>query len=266
MSVSHDFLNGAQNLIRTRSRRHNGRRLTALAALIASTAVVLPLSNASAEALPSGNTAFGRQILREGFGTPLNPARWGVYDGQPGGAPNALWSRKHVELHLDAARLRGYREGGRFVTAGMMLTSVPQIYGKYLVRARFDRSTTVDQVMLLWPKQGVSWPPEIDFSEGPSSTKTMATAHYTAQNLQTHHFASVDMTKWHTYGVEWTPTRVSYLIDGRVFGSVTGAAVPHVPMNLAIQTQSNAPAQAIGTAMPREVTEYIDWVSVYRYH
>lgn len=223
------------------------------------------MGTASADSAPTGNISGWTQILREDFGKPLDPNRWGVYDGHPSSSPYALWSRKHVELHLNSARLRGYRERGTFVTAGMMLTSVPQTYGKYAVRAHFDRSADVHQVMLLWPKQA-TWPPEIDFAEGNSGTKTMATAHWSARNLQTHHFANVDMTKWHTYSVEWSPTRVSYMIDGKVFGSVTGAAVPHVPMNLAIQTQALAPAGPISARMPREVTEYIDWVAVYKYH
>jgi beta-glucanase (GH16 family) len=225
----------------------------------------MPMTPAQAEPLPLGNISGWTQTLHEDFGVPLNPNRWGVYNGQPGGAPNALWSPKHVELHLNAARLRGYREGGTFVTAGMMLTSTPQTYGKYLVRAKFDRSAGVEQVMLLWPVSG-PWPPEVDFAEGASGTRTMATAHYSSANEQVHHFTDVDMTQWHTYGVEWSPNRLTYTLDGKAWGSVTGAAVPRVPMNLAIQTQAMRPAGAISSAMPREVTEYIDWVSVYKLH
>ena len=251
-------------MVRTPSRRH-GRRVPVAATLLATAALLVPAARSAEASVPIGNLPGWTQILHEEFSTPLNPRRWGVYSGQPGGNPHGMWSPSHVELHLSAARLRGYRENGRFVTAGMMLNSVPQVYGKYLVRAHFDRSVGIEQVMLLWPVDG-GWPPEIDFSEGSSGSPTMATSHWSSNNQQHHAFAAVDMTKWHTYGVEWTPSRVTFTLDGRSFGTVTGAAVPHVPMSLALQTHATRPVGGITSAVPREVTEYVDWVSVYRYH
>jgi beta-glucanase (GH16 family) len=174
-----------------------------------------------------------------------------------------MWSPRHIQLRFGSARLRGYREGGRFVTAGMMLNR-PQIYGKYLIRAHFTRGAGIEQVMLLWPVTG-GWPPELDFSEGASGTTTMATSHWSASNAQAHFFAKVDMRQYHVYGLEWTPTRVTFTLDGRPFGTLTGGAVPHVPMSLALQTHATRPVGPISAANPREVTEYIDWVKVYRY-
>jgi beta-glucanase (GH16 family) len=102
------------------------------------------------------------------------------------------------------------------------------------VRAKFDRSTSIQHAMLLWPTSG--WPPEIDFSEGPTSNGVMATSHWGAGNSQMHAFKQVDMTQWHTYGVEWTPTRLLFTIDGAGWATMGGSAVPHQTMKLAIQT------------------------------
>ena len=225
-----------------------------------SLALLLPATPARAELAPVGHLPAWQQVFREDFNGALRTDRWGAYSGQPGGNPYGWWSPRHIEMRGGQAWLRGYREGGRFVTAGMMLNSVRLTYGKYLVRARFDRGAGIEHVMLLWPTNG-SWPPEVDFSEGESNGRTMMTAHWGATNLQQHLFASVDMRQWHTYGVEWTPTALRYTIDGRVVGTMVGAAVPKQQMALAIQTHAT---RAITSATPGSVNLAIDWVSVYR--
>jgi beta-glucanase (GH16 family) len=155
--------------------------------------------------------------------------------------------------------LRGYPVDGRYVTGGFMLNSVTQTYGKYVVRARFQRSSVVQHAMLLWPTSG--WPPEVDFSEGPTSKGVMATSHWGSTNSQVHAFKAIDMTRWHTYGVEWTPTRLVYTIDGAAWAVMTGAAVPHQTMRLAIQT---VPVAAVPLSTP-EVRMSIADVYVWGY-
>lgn len=247
-----------------RPRARHGRRASVVAAVLACTALLLPQAPAQA-AVPVGNLPGWTQIVREDFTTALNTRRWGAYSGQPGGNAYGWWSPRHIEMHGGQAWLHGYREGGRFVTAGMMLNSAPQTYGKYLVRARFERGAGIEHCMLLWPTNG-GWPPEVDFSEGASYGHTMATAHWGTANLQQHLLASVDMRLWHTYGVEWSPTRLVFTLDGRPFGTLVGAAVPHQPMSLALQTHATQYVGPVSASQPRDVTMAIDWVSVYRYH
>lgn len=235
-----------------------------VAAVATCTAVLLPHAPAQAVAAPIGNLPGWTQILRENFDGALNTNRWGVYDGQPSGSPSGWWDRDHLEMHGGQAWLHGYRENGRFVTAGMMLKGKAQTYGKYVVRARFERGAGIEHAMLLWPAGG-GWPPEIDFSEGTSGTRTMATSHWGVTNLQQHVFANVDMRLWHNYGVEWSPSRVVFTLDGRPFGTMVGAAVPQVPMNMAVQTVATSWVGPASTATPRDVTLAIDWVSVYRF-
>jgi beta-glucanase (GH16 family) len=233
--------------------------------LATTVALLLPHAPAQAEAAPVGNIGGWTQVLREDFNGSLNTTRWGAYYGQPGGNPYGWWSPRHVEKHTGQVWLRGYREGSRFVTAGMMLNTVPQRYGKYVVRARFERGAGIEHVMLLWPTSG-TWPPEVDFSEGSATAgRTMATAHWSLQNLQQHLFASVDMRQWHTYGVEWTPTRLLFRLDGRVFGAMYGSAVPQVKMSMAIQTHAVSRVGPVSASQPASVNMAIDWVSVYRY-
>jgi beta-glucanase (GH16 family) len=241
-----------------------------VAAAAATATALLPSPSAQAfinphGTAPRGNLAGGwTQVFVDDFTKPLNTSQWGRYSGQPGGNPYGMWSPAHVNVDSarQAMRLRGYRVGGRFVTGGVMLNR-PQTYGKWLVRAAFNKGAGIEQVMLLWPTQG--WPPELDFHEGAADGKTMATAHWGATNQQKHFFKTVEMRRYHVYGLEWTPTSVTFTMDGKPFGRVTGAAVPHQPMSLAIQTHATRAVGAVSAAVPAEVTEYVDWVSVYRY-
>ncbi len=247
---------------RSRSRLR-GRNALVLSTLAAATSLLLPSTPAAAlELSPAGNLPAWTQVLREDFNGALNTARWAPYSGTPGGNPYGKWSPKHIEMHGGQAWLHGYREGSQFVTAGMILYSHPLTFGKYLVRARFDRGAGIEHVMLLWPTVG--WPPELDFTEGESNGETMATSHWGAANNQQHAWTKVDMTQWHTYGLEWTPTSVAFSIDGRVFARMTGAAVPKQPMKLAIQTAATKPVGAPSAATPRDVTLRLEWISIYR--
>jgi beta-glucanase (GH16 family) len=235
-----------------------GRRASVAAAFACFVSVLLPSAHADAALSPH----FALK-LHDSFTTGVNTARWGVYDGRPGGTTYSVWDSSHVQAYQGSALLRGYREGSTFVTGGMMLTTLPQTYGKYAVRAKFDKSASVEQAMLLWPVAG--WPPEVDFAEGPTTYGNMATSHWSAANSQQHAFRKVDMTQWHTYGVEWTPTSLLFTMDGVGYGRMTGSAVPHQPMNLAIQTIATRPVGAVSTANPSEVRMSVADVWVWSY-
>jgi len=233
-----------------------GRRSLIAAVFGALLSLLLPTAHAHATTSPWSLR------LHDSFSNGISSARWGKYQGQPGGNPYAYWKASHVQGYAGSALLRGMRgtgDNGRFVTGGMMLNSVAQTYGRYAVRAKFDRSTTIQHAMLLWPTSG--WPPEVDFSEGPTSQGVMATSHWSGANSQIHAFKRVDMTQWHTYGVAWTPTSLTYTIDGVTWSRMTGAAVPHQAMRLAIQTVAVAPVPLT----QREVRMTIADVYVWRY-
>jgi len=57
------------------------------------------------------------------------------------------------------------------------------------------------EVELLWPTSNI-WPPEIDFNESGSVTKsTSATVHYGTSDPIDQRTLMVDGTHWHTWGV-----------------------------------------------------------------
>jgi beta-glucanase (GH16 family) len=166
---------------------------------------------------------------------------------------------------LQIATYQDPNYNGQWVTGGTCLCGEPGLlYGAYFVRSRITGPGD-DNAELLWPDANV-WPPEIDFNEtsGPASSST-STIHWGADNSQQQTSIKVDMTRWHTWGVVWTPTSVIYTVDGRKWGAVTNVnEIPQIPMHLAIQSQTFCSAGWACPASGTTNTEQVDWVAEYQ--
>lgn len=137
---------------------------------------------------------------------------------------------------------------------------------------RMDRGKGVAFVALLWPVRNV-WPPEIDFAENGGEIRARshlaATLHYGSDNSQIQRILRVDLTHWHTVGVEWLPGKLIYTIDGRRWAVVRSRAVPAQPMELDLQTQAGTCGVAFAPCpdaqTPAHVNAQIQWVAAYAY-
>jgi len=223
-----------------------------------------------AGAMPIGNLRGWRQVLAEDFRGTTLPRGWDRYDGQPGGNPHGWWDASHATLRGHDLHLVGDWQNGTFVTGGVMATGFASTYGKYEVRFKVARAAGVAYTLLLWPASE-NWPVggEIDFAEdgGGARRGTTATLHYGAANNQVQHELRADFTHFQTVGVEWTPGRITYTLNGRPWAAVVGAAVPTGPMRLALQLEAGRGASwspAPSRATPRTVDMDIDWVVGYR--
>jgi hypothetical protein len=213
---------------------------------------------------PSSNAIAG---YHESYVTDFNgstlPIGWNTYLGAPGSDAGTEWSPSQVVvsgglLQLNAAFDTSINE---WITGGTSQGNVSATYGAYFVRSRITGSGPTI-VELLWPSQGV-WPPEVDFNEtyGPTNT-SMGTVHFGAGNFTDHRTITIDMTKWHTWGVVWTPTSITYVVDGYVWGAVTVPnEIPGVPMHLAIQQQTWCSANFACPTSPASAE--VDWVAEY---
>jgi beta-glucanase (GH16 family) len=218
-----------------------------------------------------------RLAFSDNFTNGLNQDNWGLYEGQPGGDPGGWWDPSHVVVKNGVANLETYRDpnfGNKWVSGGMSSAyALHQMYGKYLVRFRATVGYGVSNVLLLWPSVG-PWPPEIDFAEdgGTSSTgrpSMTATLHYNADNEQIQSTVHADFTKWHTMGVEWTPGKLVYTLDGHTWATVVNPNVPSVPMEMDIQSQAGTCGDQY-TPCPNETTPalvdlQVDSVQIYSY-
>jgi beta-glucanase (GH16 family) len=195
-------------------------------------------------------------------GTQINDNAWSVYGK---GGPNGDMCRdaKNVVVGggMVTLKVRPSTKCKGFTTSGMCACPVTtQTFGKFEVRMK---ATTGDSkiTFLLWAE--VDWPPEIDFAEfsddgdGADRQHFSMTLHYGKNNTQIHSGTDADMTQWHTVGVEWSPARLAYTLDG-VPTVILTSHVPDENMWMALQTgahENEVPIQSADT--------YIDWVHVY---
>ena len=192
------------------------------------------------------------------------PSGWYPFTGTPGGDPGGQFAASHIVVGNGLMSVNTWKDpafANEWVTGGICNCGHPQTYGAYFVRSRVTGAGPT-AVQLLWPLDN-SWPPEIDFNEtaGDAST-TSATVHWGTANHIDQRKLSIDMTAWHTWGVIWSPTSITYTVDGRVWGSVaTTSEIPNVPMTLDLQQQTWC---ASGWACPTTPqTMQVDWVAQY---
>jgi beta-glucanase (GH16 family) len=114
------------------------------------------------------------------------------------------------------------------VTSGMVTTygKFAQTYGKFEVRAKFPTyradglssafwMAPIDYAYGAWPASG-----EIDVVEWFSGAPKNVTPslHYTGSGWSDTNWTCEmpDVSQWHTYGVEWTSSRMKFYYDGRL--------------------------------------------------
>ena len=221
-------------------------------------------------AMPTGDLAGWRRVLSDDFGGTRLSSRWVVYDGQPSGDPSGWFDPAHVTVTDGLLTIRGAYQKARkrWVTGGVSTQrSVKQTYGKYDVRFRADRGKGIAYALLLWPVDG-SWPPEIDFAEdnGDRRDRLYTTVHAIGGS-QIEKSIHADFRRWHVAGVEWTPGRIAYLLDGKVWATVRDDRVPDQPMVLALQSQAwycgHTWERCPDSTTPPVVNLQVDWVVAY---
>lgn len=148
------------------------------------------------------------------------------------------WSSREIteeNLEFNEFGLSMFCRNGK--GAAIMLP-IPKAYGTWKVNMRISPGKT-KVCLLLWPKKGDAWPPEIDFNESGDRSKSHQTFHYSSQNMMAHTSYLVDQTVWHSYGVQVTPDGVRYLLDGQQRAMVVPNRAPGQEWNLHIRTVPN---------------------------
>lgn len=192
------------------------------------------------------------------------PAGWSVFTGVPGGDPGGKFAASHVVMRGGLLTLNAWQDpryGDRWVTGGLCQCGLGRTYGAYFVRSRITGAGP-DEVELLWPLSN-TWPPEIDFNEtGPRAVSTGWTVHFDANDDIIQRAVKINMTKWHTFGLIWTPTSITFVVDSIVWGRVTTpVAIPHVPMTLDFEQRALC---TLGRDCPqRPETMQVNWVAEY---
>jgi beta-glucanase (GH16 family) len=225
---------------------------------------------------PRGALPGWQRVFADDFNHGLSTSKWGAYSGQPAGDPGGWWDPSHAVVRRGILELDTYRDrrlGGRWVSGGVSSSpALKQTYGKYLVRFRMDGGRGIAGVLLLWPVRH-AWPPEVDFAEsgGTSSARdgVAATLHYGSTDREVQRSVHADFTRWHTVGVEWTPGKLTYTLDGRRWATVRSPSVPRERMEMDLQAQAGTCgdryAPCPDSTTPSRVTLQVDWVVAYGY-
>ncbi|WP_188781356.1 glycoside hydrolase family 16 protein [Marmoricola endophyticus] len=212
--------------------------------------VAAPTTRSSADAGPAYSDDFD--------GTALDTSRWEAYDG-PGNAGAGLRRPEQISVSGGVLTLTGTPEG---TTAGMSDRTAHR-YGRWETRMRVPAGgdARYHPVLLLWPTE-IAWPTggEIDYAETTATSPDVsAFLHYGAGNQQTYEMSILDLSQWHTYAVDWTPSGVTASVDGvPFFSDATASHQPPGPMHQSIQLDW-LPS---GSSATRATTLQVDW---YRY-
>jgi hypothetical protein len=197
------------------------------------------------------------------FGGSL-PSGWLAFSGTPGGDPGAQWSPSNVAVKdgmLELTTSRNPANHTEWISGGVCDCGVPMTYGAYFVRSRIT-GPGPSQVELLWPADN-QWPPELDFAESWGDTNEIqGTDHYGTGNNAAINDVMVNLRKWHTFGMIWTPTSITYILNGRAWWTFSDASkIPQLPMTLDLTQQTWCTA---GWACPGSTERlYIDWIAEY---
>jgi outer membrane protein OmpA-like peptidoglycan-associated protein len=226
---------------------------------------VADLAEPSGQAPPSATSFPGyvQKYVQDFDGTSL-PPNWDVFTGKANGGSGSQWGMSHVVVGSGLLSLNTFQDpayNNQWVSGGLCMCGAPSTYGAFFVRSR-ETGPGPTVVELLWPV--VKWPPEIDFNETSGVvTGTSATLRFGPGGEQKQVQRTIDMTLWHTWGVIWTPSSLTYTVDGHVWGRYQiPSRVPHVAMTLNIQQQTWCSSNFACPTSPQSTQ--VDWVSEFK--
>jgi Glycosyl hydrolases family 16 len=236
----------------------------------------------SGQAMPVGNLPGWHQIFADNFandsvargsftgcnihgctGAPSVP--WGaIPDGHPDTSGHCqYYPSQTVSILKGVLDINMHTVSDGLCMDASLYPLVPsQTYGMYQVRFRSANVPGYKGVYLLWPVDKTSG--EIDFPEANLDAPLKGFLHTIAGGSQQQSFKSTaSWTSWHTATLEWTPTSVTFILDGTVLGSTT-LDVPQTPMTLLLIAESDLQGAPKPPASAQGSME-IDWLTVYTY-
>jgi hypothetical protein len=214
---------------------------------------------------PNALKGYVRTYTSDFSGDELPPG-WSDFTGVPGGDAAGHFAATHVVVGGGMLHLNTWRDpvyANRWASGGLCQCGRPVTYGAFFVRSRITGQGP-NEVELLWPANN-QWPPEIDFNEtGDQVSSTSHTVHFGNAHTPFSQLllVGIDMTKWHTWGVIWTPTKITFTIDGEPWGTFTDrAAIPKIPMTLDLEQRPGCSRSQV--CLKQGQSMLTDWVAEY---
>jgi hypothetical protein len=252
----------------------------------------------SGEAMPVGDLPGWKQIFTDDFATDVPVggfsgcnsstrtctglpvvvmAKWWAYpDGWPDTSHNGTYTPSQtISISGGIMNLNLHTVNGTHMASapvpklpGATGSEGGQLYGRYAIRFRADSISGYKTAWLLWP-DSETWPRdgEIDFPEGNLNNTINAFMHWqggTSGSSQDAYspIPPVTYTSWHTAVTEWTPTSLTFYLDGQVVGRST-SHIPNTPMHWVIQTETALDGTIPSSTAASNVQ--IDWATAWSY-
>jgi len=147
--------------------------------------------------------------------------------------------------------------------------SFSQQYGYFEMRGQVSGVVGSSNAFWLMPLSG-PWPPEIDIMEvaGQSPNDLSVTNHFDKTGVATtDYYDAGDLGRgMHVYGLMWTPTTLTWFLDGKSVFTAPTQPDEHQPMYLLISLYTHSETSWL--QKPKDPSSYqanykIDWVHVY---
>ena len=248
-----------------------------VAVVVAAAVQVVPMMmerDADSNSMPVGDLPLWRQVFTDDFTTDVAPGRfpgpysshWLSYDGFTDTSGVGDYDQSIISVHDGMLDLHLQTINGRPLGAA----PVPlidgrwggQTFGRFSVRFRADQLAGFGTGWLLWPDSEQWSEGEIDFPEGALDGTIHAYNHCIGDPARAclQEDTGVSYLDWHTATIEWTPVRITYLLDGVVVAS-TQKSVPQTPFHWVLQTATTG----IRPAPQTQGHVWVDWVAIYAY-
>lgn len=158
---------------------------------------------------------------------------------------------------------------GLSYTSGGLTTrqSFAQTYGLFEVNCEMPAGAGMWPAFWLLPASG-GWPPEIDAPEVLGSNPNVVYLS-THSNVNGNHTTAVTLptstaTGFHTYGVDWEPSTITYYFDGNAIASLPTPADCNQPMYMLLNLAVGGTGSWPGAAAGETGQLLVNWVRAYQ--
>lgn len=188
--------------------------------------------------------------------TAVATTRWSMYDG-PGHAGNGIRTPNAFSVNAGVLRVHGDANGN----SGGMAYKGGQKYGKWEARMKIGAGDKdYHPVLLMWPDGNGNSPQEIDYAEMNSTSSGVDFFLHYPGSGQGHAAATIDITQWHNYAMEWNAQCIKGYVDNvQFFSDCNTSHLPTGSMHMTIQLDAFS-----GSSGYTPTDMYVDWIRQYK--
>jgi beta-glucanase (GH16 family) len=262
-----------------------------------------PAPSCGSTVLKAGGSPWICTFVDNFDGYKLDTSKWAVQETYTSGYQNGgecfVNSPNNVSVADGVLSLTARREASGFLcqypggsystqyTSGMVSTygRFSQAYGRFEIRAKFPAAQVagLQSALWLWPndpyKYG-AWPGsgEIDIAEAYSQypDRVIPYIHYntslTDSSVTNNYCMISDVSAFHSYVAEWTPTQITIMYDGQTClahelnpsAPLTGSQPFDQPFIVALTQALGQGSNAVTASTPLPATTQVDYVRVWK--